>query len=54
MEYQATQDSAHRNFRDAVLNGRPIDPKDQARLEALGINTFELEYRLRQSTEFKH
>jgi hypothetical protein len=54
MEYHAQQDSAHRNFRAAVLNGRTPDPKDSARLEARGINTSELEYRLRQSTEFKH
>jgi hypothetical protein len=54
MEYQRTQSSAHREFRNAVLAG--VEPPITARatLEARGINTNELEHRLRQSAEFKH
>ncbi len=54
MEYQRTQSSAHREFRNAVLNG--VEPPITARatLEARGIDTHELEQRLRQQGEFRH
>ncbi len=54
MEYQRTHSSPEREFRKAVLAG--VEPPITARatLEARGIDTSELERRLRQSAELKH
>jgi hypothetical protein len=54
MEYQIKHSSAAREFRNAVLRG--IEPSITARatLEARGIDTSELERRLRQSAEYRH
>lgn len=54
MEYQTQHTSAAREFRNAVLSGVEPSITSRATLEARGINTDELEYRLRQSREFKH
>ena len=54
MEYKRTQSSAHREFRNAVLNGVEPPITVRASLEARGINSDELEHRLRQCTEFNH
>lgn len=54
MEYQRTHSGDMRIFRAAILNGVSVDETTRARLEARGINTDELEARLRQSVEFKH
>lgn len=54
MEYQTKYSTPYREFRKAVIAG--IEPPITARatLEANGINTHELETRLRQSAEYKH
>jgi hypothetical protein len=54
MEYQSKHSTAERDFRKAILSG--VEPSIVARatLEARGINTDELEARLRQSVEYKH
>jgi hypothetical protein len=54
MEYQAKHSTAARDFRKAVLDG--VEPSIIARatLEARGINTDELETRIRQSRELTH
>lgn len=51
MEYQCKHSSPQRVFRAAVLNDQPVPEPVRAALEALGINTAELETRLRQSME---
>jgi hypothetical protein len=54
MEYQTKHSTAEREFRKAILSG--VEPPITARatLEARGINTDELEHRLRQSAEYRH
>jgi hypothetical protein len=54
MEYQATHSSPNRIFRAAILNGVTPPADVVAKLEAMGINTGELEARLRQSVEHRH
>lgn len=54
MEYQAKHSSPQRVFRAAVLNGVPVPEVVRALLESQGINTGELENRLRQQVEFRH
>ncbi len=54
MEYQAKHTDHARIFRAAILNGVSVPEVSRAALEARGINTDELEARLRQSVEFKH
>lgn len=51
MEYQRTHTSPQRIFRAAILNGLPIPETARAALEAVGINTGELEARIRQQLE---
>lgn len=48
---QTQHASPQRIFRAAVLNGTPVPEKVRAVLEAMGINTGELETRLRQQLE---
>ncbi|MBW7970992.1 hypothetical protein [Bradyrhizobium sp. BR 10289] len=48
MEYQVKHSSPQRMFRAAILNGVTPRECDRAALEALGIDTAELETRLRQ------
>jgi hypothetical protein len=54
MEYQAKHSSPDRVFRAAVLNGVPIPEQTRAVLEARGVNTDELEARIRQQIEWRH
>jgi hypothetical protein len=54
MEYQRTHSSPEREFRKAVLAGVEPSIISRATLEARGINTDELERRLRQSAEYRH
>lgn len=54
MEYQTKHTSAHREFRNAVLNGVEPSIVSRATLEARGIDTFELERRIRQAAEYRH
>jgi len=54
MEYQTKHTDPARLFRAAILNGIPPREVDRAALEARGVNTDELEARLRQSVECKH
>jgi hypothetical protein len=49
MDNQAKHSSPQRLFRAAILNGVEPCPCVRAQLEAVGINTSELEQRLRQS-----
>lgn len=51
MEYQSTRSSPQRIFRAAILNGVPVPEDTRAQLEAAGINTGDLETRLRQQVE---
>lgn len=51
MEYQVQHTSAAREFRNAVLSGVEPSITARAQLEARGINTNELEARIRQSRE---
>lgn len=54
MEYQVKHSSPYRAFRTAVLAGRQPASTTVAQLEALGVNTDELQARLIQSKEYKH
>lgn len=54
MEYQTKHSDAARIFRAAILNGVQPPLSVVETLEARGINTAELEARLRQSVEYKH
>lgn len=53
MEYECKQTSPQRVFRAAILNGIPVPECARAQLEALGINTAELETRIRQQIEWR-
>ena len=53
MEYQVKHSSPQRAFRAAVLNDEPVPEVIRAALEAIGINTSELEERLRQQIKVK-
>lgn len=48
MQCQCDHMSPQRLFRHAILNGSPVPETARARLEAIGIDTYELENRLRQ------
>lgn len=48
MHCQCQHTSPQRIFRAAVLNGVTVPERARAALEAIGINTAELETRLRQ------
>lgn len=54
MEYQIKHSSPDRVFRAAVLNGAPIPEQVRAVLEARGVDTAELERRIRQQIEWRH
>ncbi len=54
MEYQRQHSTPERLFRRAILNGVTPPAETIAVLEARGVNTSELEARIRQSLEFKH
>ena len=54
MEYQVKHSDPSRIFRAAVLNGVSIPETARTALEARGINTDELEARLRQQVEVRH
>jgi hypothetical protein len=54
MEYQAKHSSPDRIFRAAVLNGVPVPEQTRATLEARGVDTAELEARIRQQVEWGH
>lgn len=44
----------HRILRAAVLNGVPVPERARAVLEARGVNTAELEKRIRQQFYWRH
>jgi hypothetical protein len=54
LEYQAKHSSPDRVFRAAILNGVPIPEQARATLEARGVDTSELEQRIRQQIEWRH
>lgn len=54
MEYQIKHSSPDRVFRAAVINGTPIPEQARAVLEARGVDTAELERRIRQQIEWRH
>jgi hypothetical protein len=54
MEYQSKHSSPERIFRAAILNGVEPPATVRAVLEANGVNTGELEARLRQQVEYRH
>lgn len=54
MEYQRTHSIHERLFRAAILNGVPVPTGVRETLEARGIDTSELENRLRQQVEWRH
>ncbi|MHC2284479.1 hypothetical protein [Bradyrhizobium barranii] len=54
MEYQIKHSSPDRVFRAAVLNGTPIPEQVRAVLEARGVDTAELERRIRQQIEWRN
>jgi hypothetical protein len=54
MEYQVKHSSPHRTFRAAVLNGQTPPAAVVAQLQSQGVDTAELETRLRQSLEHVH
>jgi hypothetical protein len=54
MEYQIKHSSPDRVFRAAVLNGVPVPEQARAVLEARGVDTAELEQRLRQQIEWRN
>jgi hypothetical protein len=54
LEYQSKHSSPDRVFRAAVLNGVPVPEQTRAVLEARGVNTDELEARIRQQIEWRH
>jgi hypothetical protein len=54
MEYQAKHSSPDRVFRAAILNGTPVPEQTRAVLEARGVDTSELEQRIRQQIEWRH
>lgn len=54
MEVQTQHTDAARIFRAAIFNGSPIPETARAVLEARGVDTQELEVRLRQSIEWSH
>lgn len=54
MEYQTKNMCAARVFRAAIFNGVSIPEEVRATLEARGVDTQELEVRLRQSIEWSH
>lgn len=53
MEYQVKHSDPMRVFRAAVLNGVTVPMVTRETLEARGINTGELETRLRQQVEWR-
>jgi hypothetical protein len=54
MEYQIKHSSPDRVFRAAVLNGVPVPEHTRAVLEARGVDTAELEARIRQQLDWRH
>jgi hypothetical protein len=54
MEYQVKHSSPHRTFRAAVLNGHEPPAAVVAVLQSQGVDTAELEARIRQSVEHVH
>lgn len=54
MEYQAKHSSPDRVFRAAVLNGVPVPEQTRATLEARGVDTWELEQRIRQQIGWRN
>jgi hypothetical protein len=54
MEYQAKHSSPDRIFRAAILNGVPVPEQTRAVLEARGVDTAELEARIRQQLDWRH
>lgn len=54
MEYQTKNMCASRVFRAAIFNGVAVPEAVRATLEARGINTQELEARLRQQITWSH
>lgn len=54
MQVQTPHTNLQRIFRAAILNGTTPSHSVVAQLEAIGINTSELEQRIRQQVEFRH
>jgi hypothetical protein len=54
MTLQPKHSSPDRVFRAAVLNGVPVPEQTRATLEARGVDTAELEQRIRQQIEWRH